>query len=170
MLPDERFVVALVFDDAGKAVFLDLLGRDPLGHVVHTVADGAGIGRRGLVRAQTDAALCAGELHGVGLLRHRVDRLMADRAERLFALGLVEHDHVPAVRAFASRQLVRAHINCVAARTVNFLSRKEACLGFCVFPAVGTFNDKFTHCQFSLDAFDVRCSQLPHILKFTVPL
>ena len=145
VLPDERFVVTLILDDAGKAVLFDLLGRDPLGHVVHAVADGAGIGLRGLIRAQTHAALRAGKFYGVGLLRHRVDRLMADRAERLFPLGLVEHDHVPAVRALPPRQLVRAHVDRVAARTVDLLTRKEACLGLCKFPTVGTFNDKFTH-------------------------
>ena len=145
VLPDERFVVALVFDDAGKTVFFDLLSRDPLGDIVHAVADGAGIGRRSLIRAQTHAALCTGKLYGVGLLRHRVDWFMADRAKRLFTLGLVKHDHVPTVRALPPRQLVRAHINCVAARTVNFLSRKEPRPSLRIFPTVGTFNHKFGH-------------------------
>ena len=145
MLPDKRFVVALVFDDAGKTILFDLLGRDPLGDIVHAVTDRAGVGRGRLACAQADAALRAGKLHSVGLLRQRVDRLMADRAERLFALGLVKHDHVPAVRALPPRQLVRAHVDRVAACTVDLLPRKEACLGFCVFPTVGTFNDKFAH-------------------------
>ena len=86
VLPDERFVVALVLNDARQAVLFNLFSRDPLGHVVHTVADGAGIGRRRLIRAQADAALRAGKLHSVGLLRQRVNRFMADRAARLFAL------------------------------------------------------------------------------------
>ena len=150
VLPDERFVVALVFDDAGKAVLFDLLSRDPLGYVVHAVADGAGIGRGRLACAQADAALRAGKLHSAGLLGHRVDRLMADRAERFFALGLVEHDHVPTVRALPPRQLVRAHVDRVPARAVDFLSRKEAGSGFRKFPAVGTFNYKFAHFPFSL--------------------
>lgn len=145
VLPNERFVVALILDDAGKAVLFDLLSRDPLGYVVHAVADGAGIGRGRLACAQADAALRAGKLHSAGLLGHRVDRLMADRAERFFALGLVKHDHVPAVRALPPRQLVRAHINCVAARTVNFLSRKEPRPSLRIFPTVGTFNHKFGH-------------------------
>ena len=148
VLPDERFVVALVFDDAGKAVLFDLLSRDPLGYVVHAVADGAGIGRGRLACAQADAALRAGKLHSVGLLRQRVDRLMADRAERLLALGLVEHDHVPAVRALPPRQLVRAHVNRIAARAVDLLPRKEPRPGLRVFPTVGTFDDKFTHALF----------------------
>ena len=145
VLPDERFVVALIFDDAGKPVLFDLLGCDPLGHIVHAVADRAGVARRGLVRAQADATLRAGKLHSAGLLGHRVDRLMADRAERFFALGLVKHDHVPAVRALAPGQLVRADVDRVPARAVDFLSRKEPRPGFCVFPTVGTFDDKFTH-------------------------
>ena len=148
VLPDERFVVALILDDAGKAVLFDLLGRDPLCDIVHAVADGAGIGRGRLACAQADAALCAGKLYGIGLLRQRVDRLMADRAERLFALGLVEHDHVPAVRALPPGKLVRAHVDRVAARTVDFFACKEACLGFRKFPTVGTFNHKFGHTLF----------------------
>lgn len=145
VLPDERFVVTLVFDDAGKTVFFDLLSRDPLGYVVHAVADGAGIGRGRLACAQADAALCAGKFYGIGLLRQRVDRLMADRAERLFALGLVIDDRVAAFRAFTGREPFRPHVDGVPARAVDFLSRKEAGPGFRKFPAVGAFNDKFAH-------------------------
>ena len=75
---------------------------------------------------------------------------MADRAERLLALGLVEHDHVAAVWALAPGQLVRADVDRVPARAVDFLSRKEAGSGFRKFPAVGTFNYKFAHFPFSL--------------------
>ena len=145
VLPDERFVVALIFDDAGKTVFFDLLSCNPLGHIVHTVTDRAGVGRRGLICAQANTALCAGEFHSIRLFRYRVDRLMADRAKRLFALGLVEHNHVPAVRALPPCQLVRTHVDRVPARAVDFLSRKEPRPGLCVFPTVGTFNHKFAH-------------------------
>lgn len=107
VLPDECFVVALVFDDAGKAILFDFFGGNALGNVIDTVADRAGVGRGSLAGTQANTALRAGKLHSVGLLRQRVDRLMADRAKCLFALGLVEHDHVPTVRALPPRQLVR---------------------------------------------------------------
>ena len=150
VLPDKRFVVTLVFDDAGKAVLFDLLGRDPLGNVVHAVADRAGIGRRRLACAQADAALRAGKLYGIGLLRQRVDRLMADRAERLFALGLVIDDRVAAFRAFASRQFFCAHVDRVAACALDLPFCKQAGAGLSVIPTFWAFNDKFAHFPFSL--------------------
>ena len=166
VLPDKRFVVTLIFDDAGKAVLFDLLGRDPLGNVIDTVADRAGVGRGSLAGTQANTALRAGKLHSVGLLRQRVDRLMADRAKCLFALGLVEHDHVPTVWTLPPCQFVRAHVDRIAARAVDLLPRKKACLGLRKFPTVGTFNHKFGHiCTsfqasasiFSLDFFLLFC-------------
>ena len=150
VLPDERFIVTFVLDDAGKAVLFDLLGHGPLLNVVFAAADRADADGVRLARVQLDAALRAGELHGLELQRCRVDRLVADRAERLFALGLVIDDRVAAFRAFAGRQFFCAHVDRIAARTVDFLSRKEPRPGLRVFPTVGTFNYKFAHFPFSL--------------------
>ena len=145
VLPDERFIVTFVLDDAGKAVLFDLLGHGPLLNVVFAAADRADADGVRLARVQLDAALRAGELHGLELQRCRVDRLVADRAERLFALGLVIDDRVAAFRAFTGREPFRPHVDGVPARAVDFLSRKEAGPGFRKFPAVGAFNDKFAH-------------------------
>ena len=41
MLPDECAVIALVFDDAGKAVFSDLFRDQPLLNIILTVANRA---------------------------------------------------------------------------------------------------------------------------------
>ena len=150
VLPDERFVVALIFDDAGKAVLFDLLGHGPLLNVVFAAADRADADGVRLARVQLDAALRAGELHGLELQRCRVDRLVANRAERLFALGLVIDDRVAAFRAFAGRQFFCAHVDRVAACALDLPFCKQAGAGLNVIPTFWAFNDKFAHFPFSL--------------------
>ena len=145
MLPDQSFAVALILDDGGKAVALDLLGFQALRHIVDMVADGTYVGGCTLGGTQTHAALTAGEFHGLVLLCHGVDGFAADRALGLRALALVKDHMVPAVGTGAACQLVRADIDGAAAGTVDFLSCKEPGLCFRVAPAVGTFNDKFRH-------------------------
>ena len=148
VLPDQCFAVALILDDAGKAVALYLLGFQALRHIVDMVADGAYVGGCTLGGTQTDPALTAGEFHGLVLLCHGVDGLAADRALGLCALALVKDHIVPAVGTGAACQLVRADIDGAAAGTVDFLSCKEPGLCFRIAPAVGTFNDKFRHSAF----------------------
>lgn len=150
VLPDERFVVALIFDDAGKAVLFDLLGHGPLLNVVFAAADRADADGVRLARVQLDAALRAGELHGLELQRCRVDRLVADRAERLFALGLVIDDRVAAFRAFAGRQFFCAHVDRVAACALDLPFCKQAGAGLSVIPTFWAFNDKFAHIIYPL--------------------
>ena len=145
VLPHQGFIVPFVFDDAGQALSFDLLGHDSLLHVVHIVADGAGVCTGALAGLEPHAALGAGELLHFGLLRLGVDGLMAHRALGLFPLGLVEDHLVAAVRALPDGHLVGAHVDGVAARTVDLLSCEEAGFGLCVFPAIGTFNYKFRH-------------------------
>ena len=97
---------------------------------------------------QLDAALRAGKFYGLELKGRRVDRRMADGAERLFALGLVIEDGIAAVRAFTGREPFRPHVDGVPARAGDPPFCKQAGAGFGVFPAVGTFNYKFAHCCF----------------------
>lgn len=148
VLPDQGFVAALIFDDAGKAVLLDLFGLDPLRHIIHMVADRAYVRAGPLSRPQPHPALSAGKLHRLVLLRHGVDGFPADGALGIFALALVKDHLVAAVRALAACQLVCADIDGVAAGAVDFLSRKEACFGLGVAPTVGAFDYKFGHYNF----------------------
>ena len=135
VLPDERFVVALKFDDAGKAVFLDLLGDDALLHIVDAVAYRAGVLLRAAVGKQTHAALRAGKFYHSVPLGGGVYRLAADRADSFIALGLVKDYVVAAVRAAAACHLIRAYVYRVPARAVDFLTCKEPGLCFGIFPA-----------------------------------
>ena len=145
VLPDQGLVVALVLNDAGQTGMLDLLRFQPLGHIVHRIADRAGVCTGALAGLEEDAALGAVELGHFGLLRLGVDGLPADGALGLLPFGLVKDHLVAAVGALPGGQLVHAHIDDVAAGAVDLLPGEEA--GFClgVFAAAGTFNDKFGH-------------------------
>ena len=145
VLPDQRLIVTLVFDDAGQAVFSDALRGQTLLHVVFEVAHRADVCSDGFGGLQSNAALGAGEFLHFRLLGHGIDGLAADWAPGLLPLGLVEDYVVAAMGTFPSRQLVSTHIDSVATGTVNLLSGKEASFGLSVFPTVGTFNDKFRH-------------------------
>ena len=135
MLPDERLVVALKFDDAGKAVFLDLLGDDALLHIVDAVTHRAGVFFRAAVGKQTHAALRAGKFYHSVPLGGGVYCLATDGADSFIALGLVKDNIVAAVRTAAACHLIRANIYRVPTRTVDFLPCKEPCLCFGIFPA-----------------------------------
>lgn len=135
VLPDERFVVALEFDDAGKAVFLDLLGDDALLHVVDAVTYRAGVLLRAAVGKQTHAALRTGKFYHSVPLGGGVYRLTADRADSFIALGLVKDNVVAAVRTAAACHLIRADVYRVPTRTVDFLPCKEPGLCLGIFPA-----------------------------------
>ena len=148
VLPDECRIVALVFDDGSEPVVLDFLGCSPFCYVVDAVADGAGVCRCALRRAKTDSALSAGELDGFVLLRHCIDRLMADGAFCLVSLALVKHDHVAAVRTLAAGELVRADVYDIAAGAVDFFTCKEAFARLGIFAAVRAFYYKFGHYLF----------------------
>ena len=145
VLPDECFVVALELDYAGEPVLLDLLGEQAFLHVVDVVADGAGVCRRGLACAQTDAAFFAGELRNLIAVGLRVYSFSADGTARPFALALVEHDGVAAVGTFAACHFVGADVDSVTAGAVDFLPCEEPRLGLCVFPAAWALNYKFRH-------------------------
>ena len=152
MLPHQGIAVALVLDDAGKAVLFDLLGLDPLRYIVHMIADRAYVGADPLCRPQPHPALAAGEFHGFVLLRHGIDWLSADGALGILALALVKNHLVAAVGTPAACQLVRADINGIAAGAVDFLSREEAGFGLRITPTVGAFDYKFGH-GFNSDSF-----------------
>ena len=145
VLPDEGVPVPLIFDDAGEAVRSDLLAQQALRHVVFTVANGAGICTGALGHPQADATLTAGELRRFVLLSAGVDGLMADGALGCRPLGLVENHGVAAVGALAATELVRAHVDDVAAGTVDLLPGKEPGLGFRVPPAYGAFDYESGH-------------------------
>ena len=145
MLPDECIVVALVFDDAGHAVALDLFTHHPLSHVIYRIADRTGVGRCILIGQKPHAALHAGDLRHLILLVEGVDLLPADRTFGIFSLTLVKKDRIAAVRAVSGGQLVRAHINSVAAAAVYFLSCEESGLRLGEAPAVWTLDCKFCH-------------------------
>ena len=145
VLPHQGLIVPLVLDDAGQALLFDLLSHEALLHVVHAVADGAGVCTGALAGLEPHAALGAGELLHFVLLRLGVDGLVTHRTLGLFPLGLVEHHFIAAVGALPGGQLVGAHVDGVPAGAVDLLSREEARLGLRVFPAVGTFDYKFRH-------------------------
>lgn len=96
-------------------------------------------------RAQPDAALAAGEFHGLVLLRPGIDGLPAHGALGIRAPALVKHHIVAAVGTGAAAELVRADINGIAAGAVDFFARKEASLCFGITPTIGAFDYKFGH-------------------------
>ena len=145
VLPHQGFVVALILNDAGQTVPLDFLGFQPFRHIVDMVAYRANIAACPLGCPQPHTALGAGEFNGFILLRHGVDGLPADRALGILPLALVKDHLVAAVGTGTAAELVRADINGIAAGTINFLLRKEACFGLGVAPTVGAFNYKFRH-------------------------
>ena len=145
VLPHQGFVVALVLNDAGKAVPLDFLGFQPFRHIVDMVAHRANIAACSLGCPQPHTALGTGKFNGFVLLRHGVDGLPAHGALGVRPPALVKHHVVAAVGAGAAAELVRADIDGVAADAVNLLACKEAGLGFRIAPAMGTFNYKFGH-------------------------
>ena len=145
VLPHQGFVVALVLNDAGKAVPLDFLGFQPFRHIVDMVAHRANIAACPFGCPQPHTALGAGKFNGFTLLRHGVDRLPADRALGILPPALVEHHVVAAVGTGAAAELVRADIDGVAAGAVDLLARKEAGLGLGVTPTIGAFDYKFGH-------------------------
>ena len=119
---------------------LDFFGRHSLRDIVYGVADRAGVCSRALGGAQADAALRTGEFNGVALLRHGVDRLVADGACCRRTLALVKDHVVAAVRALAAGQLVRADINNVTAGAVDFFTCEETLPRLCISSAGRTFN------------------------------
>lgn len=125
VLPDQGLVVALVLNDAGQTGMLDLLRFQPLGHIVHRIADRAGVCTGALAGLEEDAALGAVELGHFGLLRLGVDGLPADGALGLLPFGLVKDHLVAAVGALPGGQLVHAHIDDVAAGAVDLLPAKK---------------------------------------------
>ena len=131
MLPDYRLVVALILDDAGQAVLLDMLGGDALLHVILKIADGADICTGALACTQTHSALCAGKFFRLLLLCHGVDGLTADWTLGFFALGLVKDYRITAVGAGAAGQLIGVDIDGVPAGAVNLFSGKEAGFATC---------------------------------------
>ena len=145
VFPDERFAVALVFDDAGKAVLPNLFGLEALGHVVFKIAHRAGVALRPARYAQAHAALAAGELHRFGLFGHGVDGLAADGAARVLPPGLVEDHVVAAMGTGAAGHFVRADVDGIAAGAVDLLAGEKARLGFHVLPAARAFDDEFGH-------------------------
>lgn len=145
MLPDKRVIVAFILDDASKPVLFDCLGHHTLMNVVFKITHRTHIGFRAFGRAQTHTALCAGKLPNLILLRHGVDWLMADRALRLFAPGLVKNNHIPAVRTLTRSKLFRADVDGISAGTVDLLPCKYSGLTLGVFSAVGTFYNKPRH-------------------------
>ena len=145
VLPHQGFVVALIFNDAGKAVPLDFLGFQPFRHIVDVVAHRANIAACPLGCPQPHTALGAGKFNGFVLLRTGVDGLPAHGALGACPPALVKHHVVAAVGTGAAAELVRADINGVAAGAVNLLARKKAGLGFRITPTVGAFDYKFGH-------------------------
>lgn len=135
VLPDERLVVALKFDNAGEAVFLDFLGDDALLHIVDAVAHGAGEFLRTSVGKQTHAALRAGKFYHFVPLSGGVYCFTADGADSFIALRLVKDNVIAAVRTAAACHLIRADVYRVPARAVDFLTCKEPGLCFGIFPA-----------------------------------
>ena len=145
VLPHQRFVVALVLDDAGKAVLADALLHDLRGNIVVVVAHGADEVCRRLGRTQPHAALAAGELRHLVLLAHSVDGFMAHGAQGLFALGLVKYHRVAAVGALPRRHPVGADIDGMTAGAVDLLPGKEPGLTLGKLAAAGTFYYEFSH-------------------------
>ena len=135
VLPDERLVVSLKFDDAGEAVLFDLLRDDALLHIVDAVTYRAGVLLRAAVGKQTHAALRAGKFYHSVPLGGGVYRLAAYGADGFIALGLVKDNVVAAVRAAAACHLIRADVYRVPARAVDFLTCKEPGLCLGIFPA-----------------------------------
>ena len=145
VLPDQGLVVALVLDDAGEAVFFDLLAHQPLGDEVFKVADRANVFLRVLARAQTHAALLAGEFGHLVLIGGGVDQLTADRAFGPVALRLVKDHVIAAVGALAGGDLVRVHVDGVAAGAVDLFAREKSSPRLRIFPAIRAFDNKFRH-------------------------
>ena len=148
VLPDQGVVVPFVLDDTDQALLPDLLRHQALLHIVHMVTDRASIGFRRLVHTKVYPALLASKLLQFALLGKRVDRLTADRTFCIRPLGLIKDDHVAAVRALASGQLVRADIDRVSAGAVDLFLCEESRLRLRVFPAVRAFDNEFRHGSF----------------------
>ena len=145
VLPHQCFVVALILDDAGKAVLADALLHDLRGNIVVVVAHRADEVRRRLGRAQPHAALAAGELRHLVLLVHGVDGLVADGTPSLVTCGLVKDHRVAAVGALPRRHPVGADVDGVTAGAVDLFPGKEPGLTLGKLAAVGTFYYKFSH-------------------------
>ena len=106
MLPNEGVVSALVLDDAGKSLIFHLLLGDLLLNVNFRFAKRAGVFRAAFVYHKLARAGRTGNLHGIFHAFRGVDRLLADGADRLFALRLVIDNGVMAVRALLCRHSV----------------------------------------------------------------
>ena len=145
VLPYDRVLRALVFNDARKPVLANLLGLNPLAQVVFAIAHGANERARALRRAQPHAALAARKFNHLILLSAGVDALAANGAFRVRAFGLVEHHVVSAMRANAAGELIRAHVDHIAARAIDLFSGKEAGFRLGKPPALRAFNHEFRH-------------------------
>jgi len=145
VLPHKSLVVALILDDAGQTVLLDTLRGQPLRHIVLIIADGADVCRCRLGGSQPDAALGAGEFLGLALLHHGVDGFPTNRTLGLVPFGLVEHHHIAAVGTLPTGEFVCAHVDSIAAGTIELFSGKEARAGLGIATTRGAFDDKFRH-------------------------
>ena len=109
------------------------------------ITDGAYVAGCGLVGGQADAALTSGKLHQLGVVKGRYDLFPTDRAASLSAVGLIVDEVVTAMGTLPGDHPLGADMDGVTAVAVNFLSRKEAGLGFHIFAAIGAFHYKFRH-------------------------
>ena len=102
MLPDESRIIALILDNGGETIMLDLFLRSSLGNVVYMITHRASEFICTFCRTKPNATLTARELNRLILLRHCIDRFMADRALGFIPLGLIEHHVITAVRALSA--------------------------------------------------------------------
>ena len=141
MLPYEGVVSALVLDDAGKSLIFDLLLGDLLLNVNFRFAKRAGVFRAAFVYHKLARAGRAVNLHGVFHAFRGVDRLLADGADRLFALRLVIDDGIMAVRTLLRRQPVVFVRDLIAAGAFYVAVEHMGSHG--VVMTLGTFDYKF---------------------------
>jgi hypothetical protein len=87
---------------------------------------------------------------------------MADGAFGPVSLGLVEDHDVAAVGALPAGELVRAHIDDVAAGAVDLLPGKEPGLRFRIPPANRAFDNEFGHGLFPPKLNDISLFALFH--------
>ena len=106
VLPDNGIVVALIFYDTCKPVLFYSLLRELFLYIVHAITDGTGICCSIFRSDKLYAALSAGKFLHPGHIGLLVYFLPTDGAKRAVAFGLIEHDLISAVGAFAACELI----------------------------------------------------------------
>ena len=153
VFPDESLVVALILNDAGEPLILDLFLCHLCLDIDHCFAERTGVMLCIFVCGEIAGTGRTGEFHLVENAVAGVDLFLTHRAKCLFALGLVKNDVVSAVRANTGSHFIRFHMNGISTGAVDLFPGKKIGRCFGIFAAGRAFDYKFRHSDTSSKLF-----------------